>query len=226
MRTVWDEKWEYLSANASKNTMLDTLSGSVYFPLLKLIKTSNFPSSRICGVDISEASIDLCKKARAERKTHNVDFLAMDANELKFRDGEFDLVFSEGVIHHFKDALKPVKEMMRVTKKGGSVIATVANWYNFPHTINKALKGEQYEYGYERSYKHREIRALFENAGLTNIEILGAAPSYGMRRINGHPLLGGLITRLIEFTEFIVDRSLNNRFSDKFGFQLIVKGAK
>jgi ubiquinone/menaquinone biosynthesis C-methylase UbiE len=44
----------------------------------------------------------------------------MDAKNLKFKDNTFDLVFSDGLLEHFKseqDVVKIIKEQLRVSKR-------------------------------------------------------------------------------------------------------------
>lgn len=44
---------------------------------------------------------------------------------MPFEDKTFDLVLSFGVLEHFKDIDKPIKEMVRVLKPGGVFFADI-----------------------------------------------------------------------------------------------------
>jgi hypothetical protein len=117
--------------------------------------------------------------------------------------------------------------MIRVTKPGGLVFASVVNLKCFPHTVYKAIKGKSYEHYPERSYSRSGITKLFKEAGLKDIEIRGVHPGYGMQRIEGYlPILGPIITQLIYLTAFLVDKVTNNWFSNQFGIQIVAKGVK
>ncbi|MBZ5603773.1 MAG: class I SAM-dependent methyltransferase, partial [Acidobacteriia bacterium] len=49
-----------------------------------------------------------------------------DAHKLPFRDGAFDLVFSQAMLEHVRDPFQAVQEMGRVAKSGGLVWAGMA----------------------------------------------------------------------------------------------------
>lgn len=149
----------------------------------------------------------------------------MDIYDLKFPNDTFDLAISEGVLQHIPNDLQGLKEMVRVTKKNGIVFASVVNLMCIPHTIYKFIKGKRYEHYPEKSYTHKSIRKLFEDAGLKDIEIYGVYPGYGMQRIEGYlPIIGPIITQLLYLTAFIMDKLTNNWFSNLFGIQLVAKG--
>ncbi len=70
----------------------------------------------------------------------------------------------------------------------GKIIIAVPNWYNFPHalykwTLNKL--GKRFIYGYEKSFKHLELKKLFSDLGLEEIEVSGFYPSHGFYRLSG-----------------------------------------
>ena len=57
---------------------------------------------RVIGIDLSREGIRAAE-ARAQRYGHGTDnprFLVMDAENLGFRDGSFDIVIGRGILHH------------------------------------------------------------------------------------------------------------------------------
>lgn len=74
------------------------------------------------AVDISKRSIDLAKK-RAPSAT----FVQATNLNLPFADGAFDLVVSDGVIHHTPDAKRSLSENIRVLRPGGHLYVGVYN---------------------------------------------------------------------------------------------------
>jgi ubiquinone biosynthesis O-methyltransferase len=73
----------------------------------------------VSGVDTSDIAI-----AYAKEKTKNmqIDFRQVSAYELPFDEGEFDAVVSSDVIEHLQDVNQYIKEIKRVTKKGGAIV--------------------------------------------------------------------------------------------------------
>lgn len=66
------------------------------------------------GIDNSIKSIELCKEFNFIEKK---DVFLMDAINTLFIDNEFELVFSQGLLEHFKDFSPIVKEMTRISSK-------------------------------------------------------------------------------------------------------------
>lgn len=70
-----------------------------------------FPNVEFVGIDIFEPDIEEAKKKQPE-----VEFLTADVVNLPFKDGEFDLLISDGVMMYVKDIEKGVAELKRVAK--------------------------------------------------------------------------------------------------------------
>jgi SAM-dependent methyltransferase len=247
MTDHWDKKWDELKKDVRPRSNLDGVSRAIFNFMdhhvprdpKKLLETGcgtgrfcfamaqAYPDAKVTGTDMSNDSIELCRKSSIDKKLPNTDFHVMDIYGMDFKDGTFDAAFCEGVLQHIPDDLKGLKEMVRVTRPGGSVMASVVNWNNFPHTIYKTLRGKTYEMYPERSYRHSQLIELFKKAGLKDIEIYGVYPGYGMQRIEGYlPLLGPIIAQLMYLMAFAVDRFTNNWFSNQFGIQIVAKGVK
>lgn len=81
----------------------------LFRPVLKRI--------RYVGVDLSSA-VDV---ARGRLQTAGAEgvFLQSSVNGLPFRRGVFDLIFSEGVLHHTESTEKAMKSLAPLLKKGG-----------------------------------------------------------------------------------------------------------
>ena len=69
----------------------------------------------IAAVDISEA-VDACKSLVDGRAT--VTFAQADLNSLPFADGQFDVVWSSGVLHHTPDTFAALRSVARHARPG------------------------------------------------------------------------------------------------------------
>ena len=82
------------------------------------------PTSRVVGIDISAPMIKRAReKAGRLNSGKQYEFHVMDACELEFPDDSFDVVLAAYVITTVSDPHKVCREMLRVVKPGGQIIA-------------------------------------------------------------------------------------------------------
>lgn len=77
----------------------------------------------VVGLDASKAMVSAAARRGGGA---NLAYVRGDACELPFRDGEFDVVCSVGVIHMLGEPMKALSEMVRVLAPGGR-LAVVAS---------------------------------------------------------------------------------------------------
>jgi ubiquinone/menaquinone biosynthesis C-methylase UbiE len=70
------------------------------------------------GVDLTDAAINTTRK-RLEMYGFKSNLQRLNAESLPFPDGQFDVVYSWGVIHHSEFPENIIKEIRRVLKPGG-----------------------------------------------------------------------------------------------------------
>jgi len=80
------------------------------------------PTSRIVGIDVAAPYVTF---AQARETSGLVRFEVGDAQHLRFADGAFDRTLSLLNLNFIPDADQAVREMVRVTRPGGSVVAAV-----------------------------------------------------------------------------------------------------
>ena len=102
--------------------ILDVGTGTGFFAVLLTEKGHN-----VVGIDLSSSMIENSKKT-ADILGYNIDFKVMNAQELEFRDEEFDVVISRNLTWTLPDAKKAYSEWFRVLKKGGTLINFDANY--------------------------------------------------------------------------------------------------
>lgn len=82
------------------------------------------------GIDISGESIKNARdNAICEKVASNASFLIMDAENLAFAKGSFDIIICSGVLHHL-DIQRAFPELARVLKPNGKIICAEPLAYN------------------------------------------------------------------------------------------------
>ena len=120
--------------------------------------------SRLCGTDISAASI-----AQARRNHPDVEYQAYDGNILPYGDGTFDLAVTICVLHHVQPErwLGFLREIRRVVRPGGLLCVFEHNPLN-PLTRLAVMRCE-----FDRDavlLRAGQTRGLLKNAGLRHID--------------------------------------------------------
>lgn len=82
------------------------------------------PSSQVVGIDISAPMIKRARKKATRLNSGNrYEFHVMDACNLDFPDNSFDVVMAAYVITTVCDPHRVCREMLRVVRPGGQIIA-------------------------------------------------------------------------------------------------------
>jgi SAM-dependent methyltransferase len=74
--------------------------------------------AKVTGVDLTPRSIEISRQHLAVYGERG-DFAITDGESLPFADGSFDVVYSNGVLHHTPDTAGAVREVHRVVRPGG-----------------------------------------------------------------------------------------------------------
>ena len=109
----WDPKFYSSNSSAQKNWGFELLAklsfkGSERFldvgcgdGKLSAEIARTLPEGSVLGIDLSEDMITFARNHYPQEKFPNLSFMQIDANELTF-DSEFDVVFSNAVLHWIK----------------------------------------------------------------------------------------------------------------------------
>ena len=120
-----------------------------------------------------DASLELLKVAqRMLAGTHNVQLCIGDAHTLPFNENTFDMVTCNLLLMWVHDPQHVVKEMARVVKPGGKVVATLEpdfggkiHWPPYPG-VDEIFAGRSIKRRGGDPYIGRKLRMLFVHAGL------------------------------------------------------------
>jgi phosphatidylethanolamine/phosphatidyl-N-methylethanolamine N-methyltransferase len=87
------------------------------------INLSLYPDTcSVTGIDFSGSMLEKARERAARKENRHVRLLQMDAADLKFADGSFDIVYAPYLISVVPDPVKVAQEMRRVCRPGGRII--------------------------------------------------------------------------------------------------------
>lgn len=124
--SYWNEPLKLLSQRLARNglnpkklakgkSVLDAgCGGGRYSVAWKLLGADS-----VTGLDFSAKGIKDAQKRVKEKGIKKMKFIKGDVLNLPFDDNSFDIVFSNGVLHHTSNWKKGVKEMIRALKPNG-----------------------------------------------------------------------------------------------------------
>ncbi len=76
----------------------------------------------VTGIDLSSSMLEKARDRVARKDIRNVRLLEMDAADLKFTEGTFDIVYAPYLISVVPDPVAVAREMRRVCRPGGRII--------------------------------------------------------------------------------------------------------
>ncbi|SRR5258708_7157117 len=151
----------------------------------------------VTSLDVNKSIIEIAKNNFEKQKAKGT-FLVGNAEKLTFKDNEFDVVTSFGLMEHFINPEIAIKEMVRVTKKGGIFFAdivpnrfscqTFGNIFNFFASfffgIVKGNPKKGFEKGmrnfrplyFEADYSWQKYKKIIEEAGIKTVTVKGNRP--------------------------------------------------
>jgi SAM-dependent methyltransferase len=160
---------------------------------------------RVIGADLCMNSLRLGKGFRDRFAIVNADFVQMNLFRPPFADASFDLVISNGVLHHTADPEAGYRSILAKLKPGGHIVVGLYNWLGRLPTLWRrrlietfgdrmaALDGrlrgnalntgrwaawfrDQYKHPHESKHSMSEVLGWFK---ASNVEFVSSVPSIG-----------------------------------------------
>lgn len=174
MKKDWEKYWKHkevkitinkkrmmkiLNKHAYKNKVLDAGCGSGFF------------SKYFAGRDCEIISLDYSKEALKLTQELNPKIMPIRGNLLctPFENGSFDLIFSDGLLEHYKNPTDILLEFKRILKKNGIITTFAPNKYSYWLFVKPfILKGIK-----EYRFTLRELIKLHEKIGFKILEFGG-----------------------------------------------------
>ena len=164
---------------------------------------AELPDSSVVGLDMDDERLAF---ARARNAAPNVQYRAGDLLDLHFKDDSFDLVFCRFVLVHLPDPTQALREMARVARPGGRVVAYDmvhdGIWFSPPKPAFARLLRAALDVMRERGMEPSQglhlasgmIRAGLEDVGVQVIphHALAAEPRFEQYRRNWVETVTGL----------------------------------
>ena len=145
-------------------------TGLVSFPAAEKAGDTGF----VLANDISDKMVEEGARIAADKKTNNIGFKRMDAEELLCNDEEFDVALCALGLMYVPDPLKALKEMQRVLKPGGRAIAAVwgqrdrCGWADIFEIVDRRVASEVCPMFFNLGNGDM-LRRFFESAGFTGV---------------------------------------------------------
>jgi len=155
----------------------------------------------ISGIDISRGSLITANNFCKKNNIKNVNFYRMSVFNMFFKNNQFDVVISNGVLHHTQDCRKSFTKLTKIVKPGGLVVIGLYHKYGrvvqkirqfffpilkeklkffdrrFSENISDKKKYawflDQYNNPHESTHLYSEIIKWFE---MENIDFLSSLP--------------------------------------------------
>ena len=128
-------------------------------------------TSAVTAIDPSEPFV-----AAAQQRHPGVDVRRAGAEQLPFRDTEFDVTLAQLVVHLMEDPTAGLAEMGRVTRKGGVVAACVWDYAGGRGPVSvlwdaaRELDPDVVDQSHLAGTRESHLAQLFEAGGLHEIE--------------------------------------------------------
>lgn len=136
------------------------------------------------GFDITlmDLSFNALQKALSIFKKSSVKckFTMGDLFQIPLLDNQFDIVFNQGVMEHFKlsgkDPSQGIKEMLRVLKKNGTLVILVPAYFSPLYIIYKIIKffnliDKYWPYEDQEFLHKQELYEMMNKGGCKNIVV-------------------------------------------------------
>lgn len=124
----------------------------------------------VTGIDFSASMLEKARDRVLRKGMTNIRLLQMDAQDLKFDDDTFDIVYAPYLISVVPDPVKVAQEMRRVCKPGGRII--FLNHFLSPNTLlskaERVISPMTVHIGFKSDL---DLQAFLAQAHLTPISI-------------------------------------------------------
>jgi len=236
-----DEAWTYLQKRTFRYELQDYMHDSFRFEgwdgkkVLEIGCGSGIDAvefarhgADVTVIDIAPNAVTLAKKLAVEANVQ-IEVIEYDGHTLPYSDSQFDLVYSYGVLHHIPWRDEVLREVLRVLKPDGRMMAMLYNRnsllfaYSILYQHGTPLRWLQVDsaglVALGSKYSERNIGCPYTEC-LTKSEVLEMLPRLGFKDVTVDVRYDVIDTPTQRKVKLTIDPKL------ELGWHLIVKGAK
>lgn len=136
----WDRKWadelirNFPKAEGRALRILDIGTGPGFYAIILAAR-----GYEVTAVDMSVGMLEQARNNAGEL-ADKIRFCKMDAQELSFKDNEFDVIVTRNLTWNLPDPVKAYGEWRRVLRDGGVMLNIDSNWYAYLFDDEKRLE--------------------------------------------------------------------------------------
>ena len=124
----------------------------------------------VTGIDFSSSMLEKARTRVVRKGVTNVRLLEMDAADMKFADGTFDIVYAPYVISVVPDPVAVTREMVRVCRPGGRIV--ILNHFRSANALGAAVERIISPFTVHIGFKSDlDLPAFIAQAGLEPVSI-------------------------------------------------------
>lgn len=167
------------------------------------------------GIDLSLEALRIANRC-SDFFNNNLKLINCDGHWMPFRDGAFDLIFSQGVLEHVENETEFISEQIRVLKDGGTIIINVPQKYT-AYSLYKHynIRKGKWKWGYEKEYSYPQLQWYGNYFGLKEKKVIGSR--YWLHPLEPAWILRSLfdkIQKVISFTDQKQPSKLKRMYED------------
>ncbi|MDJ0620097.1 MAG: class I SAM-dependent methyltransferase [Calothrix sp. MO_192.B10] len=159
--------------------ILDAGTGTAQIPVLMCQMQ---PKYQITAIDMAESMLQVAAKHIEKARLQNqIRLELVDAKHLPYRDGQFDMVISNSLIHHLPNPLPFFQELKRVLKPNGGIFLRDLFRPIDEEAVNTLVDsiGTEYDEHQKKLFRDslhaaftlEEVEELITQAGLEGVKI-------------------------------------------------------
>jgi ubiquinone/menaquinone biosynthesis C-methylase UbiE len=137
---------------------------------------------KMVATDINEIALSYSKIRSKKFRNEQMDYFAIDAHKMPFKNETFDKVIAYEMLHHMEKIDVALKEMFKVLKNGGYFFTVEPYAYNPYRRISEVR--DYFRGTIEKSFSVSKLKKLFIKNGFEIIELKKISYTYPEQKIN------------------------------------------